>query len=306
MPTAAAIDVGTNTIKLIVGQKVGSNPTTILYESVITPRLGEGIDASGEISERGCERVIQAINRLLVDARSYGAEVIRMVATSAVRDARNQSAVVARIEGECGEAIDVLSEQDEARFSYEAVALDPIVGIDTGAQLVVDVGGGSTELAFGEGKIMRYGVSVRTGAVRLSERWLASDPPTVREMNDAAADAEASLRNAVGTRHASRIVGVGGSAAGIGRIIHGVAPKETTRVHGAVVNRKQLISEINHLCSIPLRERRNVFGLEPERADIILGGAIVLDRILDIFALNAMIISTRGLRHGVLYDLLAG
>ncbi len=301
---AAAIDVGTNTVKLVVGER-NINGLKLLTEAVLQPRIGEGVDEAGFICSDAINRAIMDISKFLSIAREHGAENVRVVGTSAMRDARNSAEVVEQMRGELGIDLEILSEEDECRISYMAIALDPVLGEYEETQVVADVGGGSSELTFGKGAHIIGGKSVRIGAVRLTERHITTDLPSKDDLKNAAEAAKSLLKEAVLTQQAGRVVGVGGSAVNIARMLKRILVGTIKGAHGAVITRDALRGLIDKLAQMTIAERRSVIGLDPERADIILGGAIILESIMTLTGAPEMVTSARGLRHGVLYEMLS-
>lgn len=302
---AAAIDVGTNSVKICIAEKDPSGSINVIKESYVNARLGEGFAAKRELQPEAIERTTRAILDQVKLARELDTDAIRVVGTSAVRDATNSQALVARVFHETGLRLETMSEHDEARLSYSAVALDPDLGQYEGAQLVIDIGGGSTEFIYGDQTKMGFAVSVRAGAVRLTERFLIGEKPSAYQLLDAGTMADTLIQEVAREAHIDRLVGVGGSVLNIARIRAGISVEDTARVHGFRMSHDDLRQVTVALMSRTLDERKALVGLEPERADIILGGAVILDRILEMFAMEEMIVSTKGLRYGLLYEMLS-
>lgn len=295
---AAAIDIGTNSIKIVVGQK-DSNGVRVLHENVLITRLGESLYSSGRIGADGVKRTLEGICRLVLEAQTAGATLIRAVATSAMRDAANRDEFIRLVREAAGIEIEVIAGADEARLTRSAVTLDPVLGDYHGNQMTVDVGGGSTEFTSDQ-----EAVSIDIGAIRLHERFIRHDPPTADEMQSASAFARGELRNAAPRAGDARIVGVGGSAVNVARILRKVPCEEYAKVHGAAVTQSELRQLIDELKEMPVVERKGLVGLDPERADVILTGAMILEAALDVLDKQDMIVSTRGVRHGLLYEML--
>ena len=302
---AAAIDVGTNSVKSCVGEKDGDGNVRILDEASDNPRLGEGFAETHELQSEAIDRAVKAIGRQVQLARHFNADLIRVVGTSAARDAVNRDVLIERIRHETGIDFETASEYDEARLSYLAVALDPKLGVFGGNQLVVDVGGGSTEFIYGSGAEMDFTISVRAGAVRLTEKFLKGDRQTICQLVDAGTMAEHLIRGVARKAGIERLVGVGGSIINIARVCRGVSPDKTDQVHGIEMSYTEIRGVMNTLLTRSIAERRDLVGLEPERADIILGGAVIIDRILALFEMEHMVVCTRGLRHGLLNEMLS-
>lgn len=276
----------------------------ILHDTSLIVRLGEGVDATGEIGPEGMRRALAALCALVQQARAMGAARTRLVATSAVRDARNRGSFISRVQADCGLTVETISGEEESRLSYSSVALDPALGLFEGEQVTVDVGGGSTEITAGAREQVRSAISVRIGAVRLHERYLRADPPSAASIDEAAGSAEEVLWAAAPKVGKVRVVGIGGSAVNLARILSRIPPERTAEVHGAALAGEDLSRMIDMLAILTVEKRRRLVGLDPERADTILAGAIILDRALAVFGSDEMTVSTRGLRHGLLYEML--
>ncbi|HEY3298337.1 MAG TPA: hypothetical protein VGK34_06740 [Armatimonadota bacterium] len=302
---AAAIDVGTNSIKSCIGERDAGGSIRVLKEMSAIARLGEGFDAAHKLQTAAIDRAVKAIGKQVQVARDLGADRIRLVGTSAVRDATNRDVLIDQVEREFGVKLETASEYDEARLSYSAVALDPVLGGYSGHQLVVDIGGGSTEFIYGEDSHMGFTMSVRAGAVRLTEKFLNGEKQTADQIVDAGIGAENLIRDVARKAKVDRLVGVGGSIINMARIQQGVTPEKTDRVHGLRMSHRDIGNVMNLLVLHTVEERRRIVGLEPERADTILGGAVILDRILALCEIEEIIVSIRGLRHGLLNEMLS-
>ena len=296
---AAAIDVGTNSIKLVVGEKDARGAVRVLREAVVITRLGEKLDSTGLISDAASRRTLEGIRSLVADARELGAECIRAVATSAMRDATNRSEFVGAVLDKTRVKIEVISGMEEARLTRRAVVLDPVLDQYDGEVVTVDVGGGSTEVT-----TTHDSLSLDIGAVRLHERSIRHDPPCAAEVLAAAESAGGILREALPGALEGPVVGLGGSAVNIARMLKAVPCQDFARVHGVAVTAREIAGLIDRLAQMNVEQRRTIVGLDPERADVILTGAIILEAVLKALGRDQMIVSVRGLRHGLLYEML--
>lgn len=307
---AAAIDIGTNSIKLVVADSDGAGVFSPVEDRVTMARLGAGLNRTGLLSDDAQDRAIAAIRDHLITARELGAVSVRAVATSAVREASNGARFVERAESELGLAIEVVSGEEEARLSYLAAALDPVANPGGGRLVVIDVGGGSTEVASGSGLALALSASIRVGAVTLTEQCLKTDPPTAAEIARAAESADrliaqcgviGSLR---GPTNGVRVVAVGGAAVNLARIHVRVPPEETPAAHGTRITAAEIGVILGRLSRMEISRRKTVIGLDPDRADVIVGGAIILQRLLASVGCVDLTVSVRGLRHGILLQML--
>lgn len=303
MSIKAAIDVGTNSVQLVVGKR-GADGIEILLDATVNARLGEGVDAAKRLNPTAMERAVDAIRNHVGKARELGAEQIRLFGTSAVREAENRDELISRVRDETDVTIEPLGVLDECRYSYFSVALDDLLKTSEDQQVVVDVGGGSTEIVYGVGASMGPAMSARIGAVRLTERFL-KDPSSVCRLVDAAALTEKLIRTTATQLEVDRLVAIGGSAVNLARIWREVPVEETDLVHGLTMSYRDLRKVIDELYTLSSEERKKLVGLEPERADFILAGALIIDRVMACFDMQEFVVSARGLRHGALYEMLA-
>jgi exopolyphosphatase/guanosine-5'-triphosphate,3'-diphosphate pyrophosphatase len=272
MTARAAIDIGTNSVRLLVVD----DGRDLERRAVIT-RLGEGVDRTGELSDAAMERTLAT----LVDFRDvldgYGVEAPRVVATSAARDARNRDTFFAAATDVLGAPPELLPGDQEARLSFEGAvaALDPAAG----SFLVVDIGGGSTELAVGTSTADSV-YSMNVGAVRLTELQLHHDPPQPEELTNALGLVEDRLDDALravpAAEDARTLVGVGGTITTVAAIEIGLAVYDRDRVHGFRLSRAAAEDVFRTLATEPLADRKHNPGLHPDRADVIVGGCVVL------------------------------
>jgi len=303
---AAAIDVGTNSVKVLVGEAQSDSSVARLYEASLNTRLGEGTDSTRMLSPSAQDRTIEAIKRHLESAAAHSPDAIRIVATSAVRDAGNRTEFALRVQREFGHPLEILEPEEEARLAYLSVAMDETLSVFSGAQVVLDVGGGSTEITLGKGDAIARWFSVNVGAVRLTERFLTKDPPTTNQVVSAADAVDQALEQLVlSFQGFDRVVAIGGSIVNIARMIRGLAIERTVEVHATTLPREELSKLVSRLSGTKVEERKHIVGLEPKRADIVLGGALIFERALGMLGQNELVVSCRGLRWGILYDMLS-
>lgn len=300
---AAAIDVGTNSVQTCVGEQTDGGVGSV-FENTTNTRLGEGIGTSRRLIPAAMGRTLAAIKADMEMIHSIGVDYVRIVGTSAVRDAENSSEFIQLVREAVGIDIEPLSGQDEARLSYNAIAKDTVLSSFPGSQVVVDVGGGSTELIQGTGDNMGFIVSVKAGAVRFTEKYLTGDPPMHSQLIDAEVMSERLLAKVARKFQVQRCIGVGGSAVNLARVLRSFPPERTAQIHGLPFHVEELRSFIERFLAMPSEERRKTIGLEPERADVILAGAVILERAVTLFGVDELVVSARGLRHGIVYELL--
>lgn len=300
----ASIDVGTNTIKLLVAD-LSDNGATPVFETSVTTRLGEGMQAHGmRLREVPIRRALDALTDYAKKARELDVRQIAAVGTAALRDAENRDDFLRRVEEGTGIRVEVIPGEEEARLSYLAVRRDARWR-DCPRLIVIDIGGGSTEIIQGETGTDRIAArtSVNLGAVKLTESLLRSDPPTITQLASAqqtAAERFASVE-ILSSSAKPQIIGVGGTLTNLGAMDLGGSIEPET-LHGHVLSLQSLEAQIARLASCAVEERKQIPGLDPARADIILGGAILLSQALERLGSPSVDVSTRGLRWGVLYD----
>jgi exopolyphosphatase/guanosine-5'-triphosphate,3'-diphosphate pyrophosphatase len=286
MPVAA-IDIGTNTTRLIVAKVSGSSLEELDRRTTIT-RLGEGVDKSGSLSEAGIERVFETLAgyREIVD--ELGADRALALATSAVRDASNGGDFLKDVESRFGFRVRMLSGSEEALLAFRGATIGRTL---TEPVLVVDIGGGSTELIVGDANGPSFHVSLDIGAVRLTERYLHGDPPTPAELEHCATIVRELLLDRIPTgvlREPRAAIGNAGTITTIAALDQHLPAYDRELVHGYSISRHAVREQYARLAALPLSERRLVPALEPERAPVIVAGAIVCRELLDVFALEAI------------------
>jgi exopolyphosphatase/guanosine-5'-triphosphate,3'-diphosphate pyrophosphatase len=271
----AAIDQGTNTTRLVVGDVHDGLLDELHRESRIT-RLGEGVDARGKLLPAPIARVRNVLSDYRRTAESRGAERTLLVATSAVRDAENGEAFLGEIEWSYGFVTRLLSGAEEAELTRRGV------GELGSATLLVDIGGGSTELVLGD-----FHTSLPVGSVRFTERH-----------GDSAAASIDAARGLLPRLEPEDAVGVAATITSLAALDLGLEDYDRERVHGHVLTRDGAYAQLERLAALPLEERRRVPALEPERAPVIVAGAAILVAILDTYGLGAIRVSERDILDG--------
>ena len=295
----AVADLGTNSTRLLVADVADGRVEELERHSVVT-RLGDGVDASGRLGEAAQERVLDVLAGYAEAIERHGCERHVAVLTSAVRDAANGAAFAATVRERFGLDARTIEGDEEARLTYlgATAARDPR---DATPLLVVDIGGGSTELVAGAGGAMDFHVSTQAGVVRHSERFLDGDPPARAGMDALARDVRALIEEAVPAAVRERVravVAVAGTATSVAAIDGGVEPYDPARVEGRIVRDYRLAEISATLAALPLEERRAVPGLHPDRAPTIVAGTIILAQVLEAFGLDRFEASERDILWG--------
>lgn len=273
----AAIDCGTNSIRVLVAEAADSGFVELDRQLRLT-RLGQGVDASGEFHPEALARTLAACEEYGAVLAAHDVNTVRFVATSAARDARNREEFFAGVRSRLGVYPEVIGGDEEARLSFEG-ALSAVPDAATPA-LVMDVGGGSTELVLGQpGRPLR-GVSLDMGSVRLRERFLPSDPPTVEEAAEASEFVD-DLLDASGIDFAAARTwfGVGGTATSLSAIVQGLDAYDRARVNGSKVSRLELVGLSARLLTSTVAEVLEIPTMVPGRADVICAGALICARV---------------------------
>ncbi|HJU48374.1 MAG TPA: Ppx/GppA phosphatase family protein [Gaiellaceae bacterium] len=291
MTRVASIDLGTHSTRLLVADVDGGRVTEIERRLTIT-RLGEGVDADGRLAPEAVDRVREALTRYREDLERHGVAATLAVATSAVRDSANGRHVLEGLGREFGVRTRLLDGREEAELTFRGVLADR-TSLAEGT-LLLDIGGGSTEVTLGGPTGIAFTTSVQAGSVRLTERHIRSDPPTGAELAACAADVRA-LLPALDPHDA---IGVAGTVTTVAAVELGLEPYEPERVHGHRLGRAVVDEVLDRLARLPLTERERVPGLEPARAPVIVAGIVILREVLDAYGLDAIEASEHDILHG--------
>ena len=297
MGRVAAVDLGTNSTRLLVADVDGGRIHDVARETRVT-RLGEGVDDRRRLLPVPVTRVRNVLSDYRRTAESLGAERTLAIATSAVRDAENGEAFLGEIEWSYGFSTWLLSGHDEALLMFRGVTAERYLEPGT---VIVDVGGGSTELVAGGPDGVRWHDSLDIGSVRLTERFLHSDPPVEAELEACAAAVRALLAERVpdDIRHETRsAIGVAGTITSIAALALGLQDYDRDRVHGFRLTEHALEEQLRRLAAVPVDERRTMRPLDPDRAPVIVGGALIARETLAFFGLEALEISERDILDG--------
>jgi exopolyphosphatase / guanosine-5'-triphosphate,3'-diphosphate pyrophosphatase len=296
----AVVDIGTNSTRLLVADVADGAIQEVERRSIVT-RLGEGVDATGALGEVPQQRVFAVLEEYGAIIDAAGAERRTVVMTSAVRDASNGAAFSARVRDTYGLEGGTLSGDEEARLSFAGATAARGPGED-GPLLVIDIGGGSTELVVGQARDVSFHVSTQAGVVRHTERHLHGDPPPATEQAALAADARGVIDTAVPAGVRAEVAGavaVAGTATQCAAIDLSLEPYDAARVEGHRMDRGRLEAMLAQLAALPLDERREVTGLDPARAPTIVAGILILLEVLRAFALDEVEISELDILWGV-------
>jgi exopolyphosphatase/guanosine-5'-triphosphate,3'-diphosphate pyrophosphatase len=297
----AVVDIGTNSTRLLIADVDGHGRVSELDRRSRVTRLGDGVDATGLLSDAAIERVLAALDEYSAVIDRFAADARPAVLTSAVRDAANGPEFVATVEHRYGLEARAIPGSEEAQLTYLG-ATSGRAHTDESRTLVIDVGGGSTELILGAGRAVEFFVSLQAGVVRQSERHLSEDPPALRELSALGADVSSLIEREVPEavrRSAAYAIAVGGTATSCAAIDQALDPYDGSRVHGYRLELSTLKLLLARLASLDLAERRKVRGLHPDRAPTVVAGVVILIRVLEAFELDAFEASEHDILRGV-------
>ena len=295
----AAVDIGTNTVLLLVAEGAAENPRAVVERATIT-RLGEGVDRTRTLSAAAIARTVRCLAEYAAIVAEHGVSTVDMVCTSAARDAVNGAEFLAAVRATTGHVPRIVDGAEEARLAFEGT----LSGLDLeGPVTVFDVGGGSTEVIHGElprgaAPILRSSVSLNIGSVRLTERYVRHDPPLEVELRAVRSDVDRALER-VPQFSTSTLVGVAGTVTTLSAIDRGLSTYDPSLVHGSTLSRAKIRAIIDRLAKLDADGRRAVTGLDPGRADVIVAGSLIALGVAESRGAAALVVSDRGVRWGL-------
>jgi exopolyphosphatase/guanosine-5'-triphosphate,3'-diphosphate pyrophosphatase len=302
----AAIDCGTNSIRLLIADPTPEGALVDVVRDMRIVRLGQGVDRTGRLAAEAIARTRHALVDYAELIAARGAGAVRMVATSATRDAANRDEFIAMVHAVLGVEPEVVSGGEEAELSFAgAVAGLPQVRYPL---LVADIGGGSTELVLGssgDGPLRAHSMDV--GCVRMTERHLHADPPTAQQIAATEADVRAAIARAsadVPVREAVTFVGVAGTVTTVAALVHGLGSYDPDVIHGLAMSGEQVHDVTRRLLAMTHAERAALPVMHPGRVDIIAGGALVLRELVDAAGAARVIASEHDILDGIALGLL--
>lgn len=300
----AAIDCGTNSIRLLVSDITGTTKTDHLREMHIV-RLGAGVDQSGHLSQDAMDRTLSVTKSYADLIPLLGVDRVKFCATSAVRDADNGAAFGDAVEGILGVRPVVLAGLDEARASFLGATRE----LESARTLVVDIGGGSTELVVGTGREIEWSTSLDVGSVRLTERFLGSDPPTVTEVTDCMKYLDGVLApTSQGLEPIRSLVGVAGTVTTVAAHALALPSYDSNAIHLARLDLADVRAACLSLVQMTVADRRALPFMHPGRADVIGAGALILDRVIELlpWATDTLVVSEHDILDGIAWSMVDG
>ena len=298
MERVASIDIGTNTILLLIA-KVEEGKLKPLFEMETIVRLGEGVQKNGVLSEEAMKRGFQTLAQYLEQCQTMGVQKIFAVGTSALREAKNSDHFLKMIQEKLDLSIEIISGEEEAQLSFLAVARD--LKELKKSTLVIDVGGGSTEFILGKGDQITQWVSLPLGSVRFTEQFLFSEPAQKGEWEIMEGEIRKLLPKIPHPQGPLSLVAVGGTATTLASVEQGLAEFIPEKIHHFVLKKEALRNQLHLYRSKTIDERRKIPGLPPARADVILAGGAILYVAMEELNCPSVLVSCHGLRYGLLY-----
>lgn len=300
----AVIDVGTNSARLLIADVAAGRVVEVERRSRVT-RLGRGVDLSGQLSAEAIEAACEAIADYVALYREAGVETVDAIATSAVRDASNGGAFIAELRERFALSARILDGEEEARLTYLGATSEHRPTTPT---LVVDIGGGSTELIVGTGSDISFHASLQAGVVRHTERHIPSDPPTAVELEALATDVRGLIQEAIHSQVEARAkagVAVAGTPTSLAAVEQELEPYDPARIHGYGLSLPSIQRMLSRLASAPLADRVAIAGLHPDRAPTIVAGVVILVEAMRAFDLDRIEVSEHDILYGTAIALAA-
>lgn len=302
MTRVAALDCGTNSLRLLISE-VNDGVLADVVRAMEIVRLGEGVDETGRFAPAALDRTFAALETYAGQIKAHGAERVRMVATSATRDAANRDEFLAGVRARLGGEPEVVSGDEEAALSFTGATAELRgTGRFPTPYAVCDIGGGSTEFVVGDDDGVIAARSVDIGCVRMTERHLRDDPPTGEQIAAAVDDIDAAIAVAAATvplGDARTLVGLAGSVTTVAALVLGLPAYDPERIHHARLAAAEVAETASALLAMPRAERAALGPMHPGRVDVIGAGALVLDRIMRVGGFGEVVVSEHDILDGI-------
>ena len=294
------IDVGTNSVKFVIAERAENGSWTTVVDRAEVTRLGEGLDDGGELRPEPIERTVEVVAAMADEARGAGVAEIAAVGTAGLRIASNSATFLDAVRERAGVEVEVISGEEESRLAYLAVT--SVLDLGDSTLVVFDSGGGSSQFTFGRADRVDERFSVNVGAVGFTERFGLDgvvDEQTLGAARDAIA---ADLDRLDGRPEPDIVVGMGGAVTNLAAVKHELATYDPSVIQGATLEAGEVHRQIELYRTRTADERRDIVGLQPKRAEVILAGALIVHTVLAELGRDRLTVSDRGLRHGVLAE----
>lgn len=298
----ATVDIGTNTLLLLVVNREEDGALSIFEDQVRFGRLGKGLDASGNLADESIATSIDACEEYRGLLQKHGVTRVRAVGTQALREAANAAAFVNPAEKILGTKIETIPGEREAQLVYRAV-VEQFPDLASGDVTIADVGGGSTEIIVARGGELDWFKSIKIGSVRMTERHLKSDPPTPEQTKAAAKDIDSQLA-ALKLPEGVPLIGTAGTATTVAAVDLRLSEFSRAKVHGHRMDPGQVDRLLANFLDLSIAERKRMPGMEAPRADVIAGGTLIFSRIMAAMKAPSFIVADCGVRWGLAYELL--
>lgn len=303
-PRLAAIDIGTNSMRLVVAEVQSDGSYRVLDEDREMTRLGRGLYRRGRLGEAPIEQSLAALGRMKAIADGFGATELKAIATSAVREAANGRDFVREAWRRHRVRVEIVTSEDEARLAFRSVSRH--FDLEDRLTAIVDIGGGSTEVVFAAGRVVDQVISLPLGAVRLAERYCESDPLKPKHWRKLRGAIDAAIAQAVGEPPFAPaiLIGSGGTFTNLAEMAQAERDGDVSGARDYVLSRAEVVRLLDRLRETPLEARRQIPGLNPQRADIIVAGAAVVARLTKFLGTQRLLVNDRGVRDGVLLTMI--
>jgi exopolyphosphatase/guanosine-5'-triphosphate,3'-diphosphate pyrophosphatase len=296
----AVVDVGTNSVKFVIGERGKDGDWRTVVDRAEVTRLGEGLDRTGDLNEEPIARTVDAIAGMADEAEREAVAAIAAVGTAGLRMAGNSNSFVEAVRGRTGIEVEVISGDEEARLAYVAVTSEMQLG--DGSLVLFDTGGGSSQFTFGHGSEVEERFSVDVGAVRFTEQFGLDGVVSAERLAEALNAIAIDLGRLEGRPTPDELVGIGGAVTNLAAVEHELETYDPAVVRGTVLDRTEVDRQIELYRTSTADQRREIPGLQPKRAEVILAGACVVRTVLEKLGSDSLTVSDRGLRHGLLQE----
>ena len=304
LPRLAAVDIGTNSIRLVVAEVQSDGSYRVLDQDREMTRLGRGLYDRGRIGDEPMEQSLQTLGRMKAIAEGFNARELRAIATSAVREAANGRDFVREAWRRCGVRVEVVPPEEEARLAFRSVSRH--YDLSDRLTAIVDIGGGSAEVILAAGGVIDQVVSLPLGAVRLTERYCKSDPLRSKHWKALRRGIDATIKEMMGKPPfaAEVMIGSGGTFTNLAEMAQLERDGKVAHARDHAISRAEVVRLLDRLRETPLEVRRQIPGLNPQRADIIIAGVAAVARLMRRLGTQRVLVNDRGIRDGVLLSMI--